>query len=87
MIFHFSDFSIRFGVLAVIKIRRLIDRRRAYTGIFLPGQPPRIFPTSEQEHSRIMEIYKQEKPHAGIINDFSEYRLGLDTPTPSQRSK
>lgn len=60
----------------MIKIRRLLDRRRAYTGIFLPGEPARIFPTSEQEHARIMQIYKQDRPHEGIVNDFSEYRLG-----------
>lgn len=67
----------------MIKIRRLVDRRRAYTGIFLPGEPARIFPTSEHEHARIMQIYKQDKPHEGIVNDFSEYQLGKDTLRPS----
>jgi len=63
----------------MIVIRRLVDRRRAYTGIFLPGEPAQIFPTSEHEHARIMQIYLQDKPHEGIVNDFSEYQLGKDT--------
>ena len=62
----------------VIVIRRLTDRHRAYTGIFLPGEPPRIFPTSDAEHGRILQIYKQDRPHDGIINDFSEFALGRD---------
>lgn len=63
----------------VLVIRRLLDRRRAYTGIFLPGEPPRIFPTSDAEHARILQIYKQDRPHEGVHNDFSEYALGRDT--------
>jgi hypothetical protein len=60
----------------MLVIRRLVDRHRAYTGIFLPGEPPQIFPTSDYEHARILEIYKQDRPHEGIVNDFSEYALG-----------
>ena len=63
----------------MIVIRRLTDRRRAYTAIFLPGEPPRIFPTSEHEHARILEIYLQDRRHDGIVNDFSEYDLGSET--------
>ncbi len=66
----------------LIVIRRLTDRHRAYTGIFLPGEPPRIFPTSDAEHGRILQIYKQDRPHDGIINDFSEFALGQDSPLP-----
>jgi len=72
---------------AVIVIRRLVDRRRAYTGIFLPGEPPRIFPTSDAEHGRILQIYKQDPPREGIINDFSEFALGRDTPPPAPGSR
>ena len=60
----------------MIVIRRMIDRTRAYTAIFLPGEPPKIFPTTDQEHARVLEIYKQDRPYEGIDNDFSEYRLG-----------
>jgi hypothetical protein len=66
----------------VLVIRRLTDRHRAYTGIFLPGEPPRIFSTSDAEHGRILQIYKQDRPHEGVINDFSEFALGRDTLSP-----
>lgn len=56
----------------MIVIRRLVDRARAYTGIFLPGEPARIFPTSDHEHARILQIYKQDKAYEGILNDFTD---------------
>lgn len=56
----------------MLVIRRLVDRHRSYTGIFLPGEPPRIFPTSDHEHGRILQIYKQDKAYEGVINDFSD---------------
>ena len=59
----------------MLVIRRLVDRHRAYTGIFLPGEPPKIFPTSDQEHSRILQVYKQDRLYDGIVNDFSDYDL------------
>lgn len=59
----------------MIVIRRMVDRRRAYTAIFLPGETPRIFPTTEHEHARILEIFKQDRPYVGIHNDFSDYAL------------
>jgi hypothetical protein len=55
----------------MLLIRRMIDRRRAYTALLLPGEPPRIFPTSDHEHARILEIYLQDRPHTGIENDFN----------------
>jgi hypothetical protein len=67
----------------VIVIRRLTDRHRAYTGIFLPGEPARVFPTSDHEHARILEIYKQDRPHPGIVNDFSSLALGQATLRPT----
>ena len=62
----------------MIVIRRMIDRHRAYTAIFLPGEKPRIFPTSDQEHARVLQIFKQDRPYEGIHNDFSDYLLGSD---------
>lgn len=62
----------------MLVIRRMVDRHRAYTAILLPGEPPQIFPTTDQEHARILQIYKQDRPHAGIHNDFSDYALGRD---------
>ncbi len=60
----------------MIVIRRMIDRQRSYTAIFLPGEPPRIFPTSDYEHARILDIYLQDRPHAGVYNDFAAFGLG-----------
>ena len=57
----------------MIVIRRLVDSHRSYTAIFLPGEPPKIFPTSDYEHARILQVYKQDRPHEGIMNDFSDY--------------
>ena len=62
----------------MIVIRRMVDRRRAYTAILLPGEKPRIFPTSDQEHARVLQIFKQDQPYQGIHNDFSDYLLGSD---------
>ena len=63
----------------MVVIRRMVDRHRAYTAILLPGEPPRIFPTTDQEHARVLQIYKQDRAHEGIENDFSDYALGRDT--------
>ena len=59
----------------MVVIRRLVDRHRAYTAILLRGEPPRIFPTTDHEHGRILEIYKQDRPHEGIVNDCTDFRL------------
>ncbi len=67
----------------MIVIRRLVDRQRAYTGIFLPGEPPRIFPTTDPEHARILQIYKQDRRYEGILNDFTDF--DLDSPASAQR--
>jgi hypothetical protein len=56
----------------MLVIRRMVDRHRSYTGIFLPGEPPRIFPTTDHEHGRILQIYKQDKAYEGVINDFTD---------------
>ncbi len=69
----------------MLVIRRIVDRRRAYTGIFLKGEPPRIFPTTDAQHARILEIYKQDKRYEGILNDFTQFGLGpaaADHPSP-----
>lgn len=59
----------------MLVIRRMVDRRESYTAIFLPGEPPRIFPTSDHEHARILEIYKQDRRHQDVLNDFTDYDL------------
>lgn len=59
----------------MVVIRRLIDKHRSYTAIFLPGNEPKIFPTTDYEHNRILQIFKQDKYYDGILNDFSEYEV------------
>ena len=56
----------------MVVIRRMVDKHRAYTAIFLPGEEPKIFPTTDYEHSRILQIYMQDKPYEDVINDFSD---------------
>jgi len=63
----------------------MVDRHQAFTGIFLPGEPARIFPTTDYEHGRILQIYKQDRPHEGIINDFTD--LDAFAPPPASASK
>ena len=74
----------------MIVIRRMVDRQRSYTGIFLPGEPAQIFPTTDYEHARILQIYKQDRPHEGIINDFTDLDAVASTasaPEPSTAVK
>ncbi|MBL9190186.1 MAG: hypothetical protein JNK23_22080 [Opitutaceae bacterium] len=70
----------------MVVIRRMVDRQRAYTAIMLPGEPPRIFPTTDHEHARILQIYLQDRPHAGIENDFTAFSLGA-APQPEAPDK
>lgn len=72
----------------MLVIRRMDDGKRSYTAIFLPGDPPRIFPTSDQEHARILQIYKQDKPYEGVCNDFTDFELGpASAPPPAPQRK
>lgn len=57
----------------MLVIRRIVDRRRAYTALLLKGEPPQIFPTDDVQHARIMQIYKQDKRYPDIHNDYSDY--------------
>ena len=59
----------------MIIIRRAVDKHRAYTVIFLKGEPPKWIPTSDYEHQRMLEIYKQDKRYEGILNDFTDLDL------------
>ena len=67
----------------MLVIRRLVDRQHAYTALFLPGEEPRVFPTTDYEHGRILQIYKQDRPYDGVHNDFTDFGLGpKNTPVP-----
>lgn len=67
----------------MVVIRRMDDGKRSHTAIFLPGEPPRIFPTSDQEHARILQIFKQDRPHADVLNDFTDYQIGAAYDPPA----
>jgi len=69
----------------MLVIRRMVDRRSSYTAIFLPGEPPRIFPTSDHEHTRILQIYKQDCRHQDVLNDFTDFDLPGATVLPIWR--
>ena len=69
----------------MLVIRRMDDGKRSYTAMFLPGEEPRIFPTTDQEHARIMQIYKQDKAYEGVCNDFTDFEIGKDAPRNRSR--
>lgn len=71
----------------MLVIRRLVDRHRAYTGLFLPGMAPKIFPTSDHEHARVLQIYKQDRAYPDILNDFTDYALTSTNARPSEQEK
>ena len=57
----------------MLVIRRLVDRQKSYTAIFLKGEPAQVFPTSDYEHARILQIYKQDRRYQDILNDFTDF--------------
>ena len=60
----------------MLVIRRLDDGKRSYTALFLPGEEPRVFPTSDFEHARILQVFKQDRPYQDVLNDFTEFGIG-----------
>lgn len=62
----------------MVVIRRMDDGKRSFTAIFLPGEEPRIFPTTDQEHARVLQIFKQDRPYQDVLNDFTDYGIGRD---------
>ena len=59
----------------MLVIRRAVDKNKSYTVIFLKGEEPKWIITSDYEHARILQIYKQDKKYEGIINDFTDFWL------------
>jgi hypothetical protein len=55
----------------MVLIRRATKNGRDYTVIMLKGEEPKWILTTNYEHSRILEIFKQDKEYEGIENDFS----------------
>jgi hypothetical protein len=80
---HSRDATFCLNDFRMIVIRRLVERERAFTAIFLPGEPARIFPTNDYEHARILQIYKQDRRYPDVLNDFSDFELN---PAPPKQS-
>jgi len=58
----------------MIFIRRASKKGKDYTVIMLRGEEPKWIPTSEYEHNRILQIYKQDRYYEGIENDFTDWK-------------
>lgn len=59
----------------MLVIRRMDDGKRSYTAMMLPGEPARVFPTTDREHARILAIFKQDKRYPDVLNDFTDFDL------------
>ena len=74
-----AEHKVRVGIksntlfILMVVIRRAVDKNKSYTVIFLKGEEPKWIITSDYEHARILQIYKQDKPYDGIINDFTDF--------------
>lgn len=66
----------------MLVIRRMVDRHRAYTVLMLPGEPPKIFPTNDYEHARVLQIYKQDRSYQDVHNDFTDFIIEAETKPP-----
>jgi len=67
----------------VILIRRATKEYKDYTVIMLKGEEPKWIPTTNYEHNRILEIFKQDKEYEGIENDFADrhWQMLMSIPT------
>jgi len=70
----------------VILIRRATKNLKDYTVIMLKGEEPKWIPTTNYEHNRILEIFKQDKEYEGIENDFADkhWQMLMSIPTYSK---
>lgn len=59
----------------MLVVRRKVKKNQGYTVLMLPPDIYQEIPTTLQEHQRILEIYKQDKPYEDIVNDFTEFKL------------
>ncbi len=62
----------------MLVIRRLETREGGYTVLMLGGDYYKKFPTSLYEHNEILRLFKQDRRHEGVVNDFSELDLDPD---------
>lgn len=65
----------------VQKIAREVSPRGAYTVIYYEdaqGKRVQRIPTSDREHADIRKIYRHDRPHPHIWNDFTGLKIGPD---------
>jgi hypothetical protein len=60
----------------MLVIRRMETRTQGFTVMMLGRDYCAKFPTTLHEHERILQIFKQDRRHQDVSNDFSEYDLG-----------
>ena len=67
----------------MIVIRRASKHGKDYTVVMLRGEEPKWILTTDYEHRRILEIFKQDKFYDGIENDFSDkdWQMLMSIPT------
>lgn len=62
----------------MVLIRRASKDGKDYTVIMLKGEEPKWVLTTNYEHMRIMQIFKQDKFYKGIENDFTDFSALYD---------
>ena len=62
----------------MVSIRRKHTRNQSYTIIVFDKDNIHEWPTTDYEHNKIMEIFKQDKYYEGIINDYTIWKKLID---------
>ncbi len=68
----------------MLVIRRKVTRSQAFTVFMLPGHRQE-WPTSDYEHQEILRLFLQDRPVDGVLNDFTDYRIGEDDKQESSK--
>ena len=58
----------------MVTIRRKRTKTHSYTVIVFDKKHTYEWLTNEYEHEKIKEIFKQDRPYEGILNDFTRYK-------------
>ena len=56
-------------------IRRRVTRDQGYTVIMFDKDHVYDWPTTIREHNEILKLYLQDRPHEGVLNDFTRFKL------------
>ena len=61
-------------------------RRGSQAALFCPEKIRKSLSSTDCEHARILVIFKQDRRHRDVVNDFTEYDLSGDTANLSNLS-